>query len=229
MSRRIGASGVLVVLAILLSSVGCTGSDALKSGNGRVQVLIEPTPNNTQFGDWTFQIRAIQVRPTNPQASTALGTDNLGLVSNAVTIDLNFPFDQTAETALAAGTYRVESMVIQGLLMFASNLPATPQVCEDFIVGQLLNTPLGGNGSTVSSFGGLGAFTVDDETGGQLRIQLDSDAFRDAIYASIGCGNCQPAGCDTQVPFDPNCVCTQVGNFNAVTFRGLSDTYFIVN
>ena len=230
MSRMTEAWGVLIVAGGLLLLAGCTGSDALKSGNSRVQVLMEPTANNTHWSEWVIQVTGTSVRPADPAALVALGPFDLSLLgTSAVTVDFNNDFDQVSDTSLPAGTYTLETISMRDLFMFSDSLGSNPQVCEDFIVGAL-ETSFSPATLSFTQFGGTGQFTVSDDMGGRFSLRIDADAFRDAVYAVIDCGNCQPAGCDTQVPFDPSCRCFQIGtSFLSSDFRNLSSTFLSVN
>lgn len=224
MSRNNGA--VALLLAVIgVSLVGCTGSDPLNSGNNGYQVLVTPSANTTHFGTMIFSITGIQTVPADPQAQQVLGSDAFTLTpGGGLVVDFNNPFDQSNASSIPVGTYMVNRISITGLTLRANAIAPNPAVCEDFIVG-LLNT---GGVFNLSNFAGDSQFTVTQSTPGELAISVDAAALRDAVYAGVNCGNCNPANCHTQVPVNPNCRCFQIGGFSATPFRNLSDTWITV-
>ena len=224
MRRKYGAVGLILALASL-ALTGCTGSNPLNTGNNGYQVVVTSSANPTQYSTMIFNLSGISATPTDPGAAAVLGTDSLDLISGGVEIDLNAAFEQPGASTLPVGTYAIQRVTINSMILRSVDLPANPTVCQDYIVGQLRTSGT----FNLTLFSGDGTFTVAQDTPGQLSLDLDAVALRDAVFAGVNCGNCLPANCDTLVPFDPSCRCSQIGtNFQASPFRALSDTFLTV-
>jgi hypothetical protein len=82
MARRYGWSIGLLAGAFVLGASGCTGSDPLIPNNFQVNWVTEAQQQGS-FTCATIGIQDIELRPTDPQASQALGPANIGFVTLA--------------------------------------------------------------------------------------------------------------------------------------------------
>jgi hypothetical protein len=227
----------LVVVAVLLA-VGCTGSDPLTPQTGELLVALSGTNIGGRFVDSSNDeavtlVSQFNVRPVDPQASEALGTDDLGLLLSAT--GLNFVEAATAEAknrGLTSGVYRVTVLDVNIYLFTDGDPldldnfsdPISPS-CRDFV--RSYNPDLGGSSIGLTNFGAEITRTIDFNNPSSITAVFDQQAYLAAIEAAMPCDpNCP---CVTNWdPMNPDldCVCATESDIpNSGVLNDLAPTY----
>lgn len=217
MRVRFGTMSMLAATAVLAVASGCTNSDFIQPGNGRVAVVISGVNTESHFTDSPsdqaiISLGDIRVRPNDQQADDTLGSDVIALVtSNDPATSVNFAVTESSTVGpvgMTGGSYRLESLRISQVRFQDSTTPAPGgATCKEAAtrirsLTEIVITP--------TQVGVTPNLTIGVDQPGEFEIRFDVDAFLDAIVANAS--NCTP----------PTCSCSSV-NVNAV--GALAPTY----
>jgi hypothetical protein len=238
MQRIVNQRGVsfLVVFVILLVA-GCTGSDPLTPSNGEIRVAAVGAKIGGRFVDSPddtalTSVRRINVRPTDPQASDALGPDDLGLLPRPFSLNFINRTGGADDRPLTSGTYELTTIDVQSYT-FEDVDPVDPNdfadpnnpTCDDF-VRRYGFISASGVGLNLSDFGQDVLRSVSFESPSSLIVIFDEQAFVDAIAVSMPCSDQCPCVLNWQTDPDPDCVCTTISaDPNVGVLAGLAPTY----
>jgi hypothetical protein len=230
-----GATALVVFVGLLVA--GCTGSDPLTPSNGQIRVATGATNVGGRFVDGPddvalMSINRINVRPTDPQASEALGPQDLGLVLRPFRLDFITKSGAVDDRPLTSGTYELE-LVAVGAYTFEDADPVDPNnfadpnnpTCEDFIKLYEFNfQTAGGIFLNLSDFGQDVFRSVSFESSAALTVIFDEQAFVDATAESTPCVEPCPCPEEWQTNPDPDCVC-EAGSLNVGEMARLAPSY----
>ena len=215
-------SGLLALLILLAVSAACTNADQLSSGVGEIPVQVAMVNTETRFERARFDVSQVTVRPLDPDASDALGTDPLGMLRSTDVIEVDFNVgDETfqTESPLTVGLYEVQSIVFANM-EFDRGERLGVAACEEYIT----DYPLVPGPVRVSDFGVQVIVEVTLGTDNRLRMLIDGGNLTAAFETSWRCA--QGAACGGLPPWPIWCLLpNNASAFSNFDFAELSPTY----
>ena len=193
----------------------------MNSGVGAVPVQVAIANTDTEFGRARFDLSQLTVRPLDPQADEALGTNPLGILrsTDVIQLDLNDGAGQFETGAvLTVGPYQVLSVVLSNL-EFEERQRTGAATCEEYTM-DYPNVP---GPVFLGDFAEPVYLEVTLGSGGEFRLAIDGQALVDAYVASWRCAP-GPTLCGASFCFEPWCIC-DASFFNQSTFSELSPTF----
>jgi hypothetical protein len=219
-------SGLLVLLVLLAVTAACTNSEQLNSGVGPIPIEIEITNPETRFDRAFFDLTQVTVRPLNPNAEQALGTNPLWMMQTTsdarFEINLNAVEDGYATNSqLTVGTYELESVTLQ-TLEFADGERLGNETCADYVT----DYPIVQSSIQLVDFGEPIYVDVKVGTNNQLKMVIDGDAMATAFANSWNCAQGAPL-CGFFPPVPDWCVfpLNDPGAFRADVFASQATTF----
>jgi hypothetical protein len=196
MMRKLGYMAV-PVLAIVAGVfyLGCTGTDVIESPVGELTLSVEPMNTGmSRFDNATMRMEQFWFRPVDPQKDALLGSNDYGVLTAGLFIDLNSPTASLLDMSMDVGTYRVTRIRFGEVFLSDSTPPAVPSTCmENF--GQIATPEYRG-----AVAGKLYNIVFDEDTGPRftlsdgnstVRLQVDAQAIIEAYVESFLCRESQ--------------------------------------
>ena len=179
--------GLLALLVLLAVTAACTNSEQLSSGVAPVPIRIMVVNSETRFDRALFDFTQVSVRPLDPDASAALGTDPLWMMKTtgdgAILIDLNSGDNQyETESQLTVGRYEVQSVAFS-LLEFEDGLRLGNATCAEYVT----DYPSISGPVLLFDFGEPVVFEVTLGSDNQLTMVIDGAALVSAFEDSWRC------------------------------------------
>lgn len=138
MRSKLRSLAVLVMLLpLLLTAGGCPGTDVVKVDTGDVVVVVETVnTGGSRYETAQVNLNDIGIRPTDPDASAALGVSSIGLLEGPVILDLFEGARTIATVSLHSGEYEVAGISISTLRMRDDNPfpPDGTEACVERVV-----------------------------------------------------------------------------------------------
>ena len=174
---------LLAPIGLILAAAGCTGSEVLAPKSNSFVVEVEVINTETRFEVNNFQINQLEVRPTDPDADTALQVSGLGMLLRPFQMSYrNNPADQS-EGPIPNGEYRVTLMRINPI-RFNDLLdpPASAPSCAEYVrTWSYTDTVF------VTDFGEEVTFRVRNGASNRIKLVVDGAAFLRAFQESWTC------------------------------------------
>ncbi len=201
-----GWSGGMVAVAalVVLAAAGCTGSEVIAPDRGQFTIRVAANPVYTgRYEVATVGVSQIAFRPMDPQADHALGLEPMGMLSDALVVNVAQSGElAAAPQSLNSGSYRITKIVLQNIKLTDQNPPADPATClENFGVLPTLEIQ-----SRVPSQFVIGdgvhdltppvVFTVARGGQGSLHMSIDGAALVSVVEGAFaaGCHDSSPCG-----------------------------------
>jgi hypothetical protein len=196
--------GLLALLVLLAATAACTNSEQLSSGVSPVPVEILVVNPDTRFDRAFFDVIQVTVRPLNPDAAAALGTDPLWMLETgddpAFEINLNGEQNQfESNSQLTIGPYEVQSVTLQRL-EFRNGERLGTATCEEYIT----DYPDVQKSVQLFEFDEPVIVQVTLGAASQLRMVIDGTALSLAFERSWRCA--QGAACGGLPPWPLWCI-----------------------
>ena len=179
--------GLLALLVLLAVTAACTNSEQLSSGVSAVPVEIMVVNPDTRFDRAVFDLIQVTVRPLNPDAAAALGTDPLWMLrttdESRFEINLNAVEDgYQSNSQLTVGPYEVESVDL-ALLEFRNGERLGDATCEEYVT----DYPVIQSSVKLFNFDEPIIVQVTLGEASQLRMVIDGAALASAFERSWTC------------------------------------------
>lgn len=218
-------SGLLVLLVLVAVTAACTNSEQLSSGVGPVPIQIEIINPDTRFDRAFFDLTQVTVRPLNPNAQEALGTNPLWMMQTTdnarFEINLNAVEDgYETDSQLTVGPYQLESVTLQ-TLEFTDGQRLGNATCAEYVT----EYPVVQSSIQLVDFGE--PIVVDVQLGGnsQVMILIDGNALATAFENSWNCGQGAPL-CGLFPPVPDWCLLPNAPNaFRADIFASQAQSF----
>jgi len=187
-SNRWRNSAFAALLAVLLVSGGCTGTEKLITGQETLTLEIQLTNNtDTRFESAFFNVVQVSLRPLDPDAAAALLADGgLGVVRFAEGISYRDTEPHTTSVSLDEGEYQVTSLILGSIQYRDLDPPTSTATCQEYV--SLWNLFTGNPPNfTFTDFGEEIFVTVESGGDNRLTLVIDGAALEDAFLNSWTC------------------------------------------
>ena len=132
---RIGSKklGMLLVLVPLLLTQGCPNSEVVGHLIGSLGVVASMSPAGTdRYETATLTLGQVTLAPTDPDAAASLGTTELGVLFDPVTLQLGINQTAVGAAEVTAGQYTIESLILLSFRFEDTTVPLPPPTtCTD--------------------------------------------------------------------------------------------------
>jgi hypothetical protein len=172
----------MVVLGLIVLAAGCTGSEVLAPSSQNFRVSIELVNYESRFEIAELQVLQTRVRPVDPVASDALGTNSLGMLNLPILASSLEP-GGASDLALPNGLYELITLRVNNISLVDLDTPVPGPVCEDWF--PVWDLP--GVNINIINFGEDVITAVEEGGDNELRITIDGQAFIEVLQASWTC------------------------------------------
>jgi hypothetical protein len=171
-TKAAGSATLCLVLA--LGTTGCTNSDIVSSGRSEIvlEALADP-PTSPDYGWGRIAISQVTLRPTDPAANQALGTDPMGLLDSSTTADIaTSSATLLARTVMSRGEYAGQDVRVRLFELNTDPSRPTGTQCSNGRLVSLFEVR-----DVRVPFGAADRFTVPPAGTIAVRLRVDGAAF----------------------------------------------------